>query len=127
MPSQEYVDLILDSTDELLDHLGSIPASAWLLVARHARSGQADRLAIIAQALITAVQIDRGPLLRVVFAELTQEAPRHLHRLNPMTADRVIEAMLSAITAAAMRDHLSDDDYHTLLAPMTLAAIPARQ
>lgn len=122
VPSQQYVDLILDGVDQLLEHVEAIPASAWKQVARHAHSGQADRLALIVQALITAVQIDRGPLLRVALARLTEHAPRHLHHLNPSTTDLVVEAMLSALIAGAMSDHLSDNDYNTLLAPMTLTA-----
>lgn len=124
MPSPQYVDLILDGVDELLEHIESIPTPAWELVAKHARAGQADRFAIIIQTLIAAVQIDRGPLLRVALARLTQHAPAHLRHLHPTTADLALEAMLSSLIAGAMRDILNDHDYRTLLAPMTLTATP---
>lgn len=124
MPSRQYVDLILDGVGQLLQHAESVDTHAWRLVARHAITGRSDRFAVLVRALITAMHADRGPLLQVALARLTDQTPPHLRHLDGPTADLVLEAMLSALVAGSMRDLLSDADYRTLLAPLTLSAAP---
>lgn len=130
VPSSQYVDLVLEGADRLVEQAASLQAPAWLMLAQHAQHGRTERFAVIVKTMIQGAHLNRGPLLQVATTRLAEYArSQRLTELRCLDSERaanVLEAMQAALIAGAMRDLVTDHDYQILLEPLMRAAALTR-